>query len=727
MTTVQETLSEAQTDRLLKKVFKSLLIERDFESSLEEILSLVEDAFPGCRVNISTINDEGVVRVLKALNPKQHKLHDLRPNPAHSVAPANDRHQALVLNDLDSPHLPREIVPQDDENPVRSGMAVPLLLSEKLNGLLWIYDSKPRLWSPCEVTAIEEIAQALEGLYRHREHQSEKERMRTALLDSEQRMRLVADTIDQVLWVSDPAVESLLFVSPAYATRWGFSTEEACKDPSNFLAPIHDDDRPAVKEGRRAPSADGCTLEYRIRRKQGDERWVREKVFPVYDDAGEISKLVGIIEDVTDQRRAQEQLTEAKLIAEHASEMKSSFLATISHEVRTPLNSVLTASDLLTEKSLGSDERALVEIVKDSGQHLLTLVNDLLDLSKLEAGQMELHVAEFDPVLLAQRVMQLFAHESAQKNVEIKLDSSARDVPRVFSDPRRVEQILINLVGNSLNHTLHGRVTLGVHFDSETSMLECWVQDTGPGLSEEALESLFKPFWNGGTAQTSPRRSGTSGLGLAICKRLLETMEGKLEAYSVENEGSIYRFWIPIHKSAPDKHDPHVDGPSAESKSSDAIAASPVASLKILLAEDNAANQRLARALLERDGHLVTCAANGVEAVEEWRKNDFDLILMDCSMPQLDGFSATRLIRQAGDAKGKVPIIALTAFAMRGDEDRCRAAGMSDYLSKPFDSRMLRKKISEWGQQRREFGADSQSGSGTSQMGSKGARAEKRE
>ncbi|HSV27959.1 MAG TPA: ATP-binding protein [Candidatus Omnitrophota bacterium] len=380
-----------------------------------------------------------------------------------------------------------------------------------------------------------------------------------------------------------------------------------------------------------------------------------------------------------EERRLRRELDEKRREAEAAAMAKSEFLAVMSHEIRTPMNGILGMARLMLDDGLPPRHRDQMETLRGSAESLLAILDDILDLSKLEAGRLEFEAVPFDLRNTVEAVVSLLGVRAAAKGLPLIAEIDPSLPAWMAGDPGRLRQVLLNLVGNAIKFTDIGSVTVrATPFVSEDGGqgVEFSVIDTGIGIDSQTQARLFQSFSQADASIS--RRFGGTGLGLAICKRLVESQGGEIGVESTPGHGS--RFWFRLGMS------PAAIPEGISSREAPLVELPP---LSILLAEDNPINQKVALGFLSRGGHTVRIASTGSEALELAAQGGFDVVLMDMQMPEMDGLEATRAIRALPRPLGSVPIVALTANAMRGDEERCRAAGMDDHVSKPIDPRLL--------------------------------------
>ena len=411
---------------------------------------------------------------------------------------------------------------------------------------------------------------------------------------------------------------------------------------------------------------------------------------PVFKDDGSPSMIVAYGLDITERVNNERQLRHAKLAAESAVRARELFLANMSHEIRTPMNAILGMSQLLAKTALVPEQDSYRQAITTSAEHLLVIINDILDLSKLEAGKMMLEEVGFTPNHLLAEVEQTLHYKAVEKGLTLITRVAPTVPPVLIGDPYRIRQVLLNLAGNAIKFTETGRVTVtcdlvGTGPDGRAAV-EFRVADTGIGIEPEFVRSLFQEFSQEDTSIT--RKYGGTGLGLSISRNLLHLMGCDVETESVKGKGTVMRFVLPLSVGTP-----------ADLLAKDALPPADhllpgLRAKRVLLVEDNRFNRQIARTFLGHAFVDVTEAENGAVAVELAQKKEFDLVLMDIQMPVMDGYAATALLRQQLGLT--VPIVALTANAIKGEREKCLNAGMDDYLTKPFREDELLRKVSRW-------------------------------
>jgi PAS domain S-box-containing protein len=431
---------------------------------------------------------------------------------------------------------------------------------------------------------------------------------------------------------------------------------------------------------------------------QKGERSFWIQILPVRGDGDEVIAAMSVSQDITERKRAEEELQVARDQALEAFRMKSEFVANMSHEVRTPLNGVIGMTELLLDTELTDEQREYSELAHTSGETLLSLVNDILDFSKIEAGKLELETTDFDLREVVDSACKLVERRALDEGITLGADVQPGVPELVRGDPTRLRQVLVNLVANAVKFTAEGSVTVRAYCADgarKSAEIRFEVTDSGIGIEREKIALLFEPFSQADSSTT--RRYGGTGLGLSISTQLVEMMDGEIGAESSPGEGSTFWFSVPFETARPRREDETPEGePEREDAARSDGARANGERPRVLVAEDNAVNRLLAVRMLEKSGYRVDVVQSGREAVDAAARTRYAAVLMDCQMPELDGYAATAEIRRREGSLRRTPIIAMTASSMEGDREACLAAGMDDYLSKPMRSGDLASTLARW-------------------------------
>lgn len=513
--------------------------------------------------------------------------------------------------------------------------------------------------------------------------------VQTIELESLRRYRNLADAIPHMVWKATPDGD-IEYYNQVWCDYTGMCLEDTMGTGWQKAINPHDM-RILMSSWQEAIArSENFETECRIRRSDGVYHWHLIKAVCEKDQEGKIIAWLGTCTDIQERKNTERKLIEAQKNAEAASQAKTQFLANMSHEIRTPLSAIMGFTELLSDPEMPEEERSMnLSIVRRNGHQLLKIVDEILDISKVEAGRLETEKTEIDLVDLLKSTESLLAVTATGKGIQFGVEIQDKIPDRVITDGTRLRQILVNMVGNAIKFTHKGEVKVlcSYRMDEEgKSFLKVAIMDTGIGVDSELSEKLFTPFLQADTSTT--RLYGGTGLGLALSRQLARALGG--EAWLEQSEpgkGSIFAFEINAEPVADSQWVREIDGLSKDSEASSVMAVrKELEGAKILLVEDAEDNQVLISHFLQRAGAVIDMANNGEEGVEKALSNDYNVVLMDIQMPYLDGYEATTKLRSAGYQK---PIIALTAHALREEREKAIRTGCNGHLTKPIDRREL--------------------------------------
>jgi PAS domain S-box-containing protein len=649
---------------------------------------------------------------------------DVNQAAIHHYGWSRDEFLAMTVSSIRAPGEAEDIEAELRQCSVSQRPSKPLRRRRKNKSDIWVelschdieaFGCAARLVMATDITAhvdaghqIQQENQQMEALIGQRTAELQK---------SETTWRGLVEALPQFVWTTaaDGAVD---YMSSQWSKYAGIPTSELLG--YGWLETIHSADHPQVETAKRAAQAgESFEFEYRIRAKDRTFRWFMARGSPLRPiENGPITQWLGTSTDIDDQKRSEERLEaaitertwalqEARDRAESAAQAKSEFLALMSHEIRTPMNGVIGMAHLLSDTPLTAVQHHYLDTIRSCGDSLLTIINDVLDFSKIDAGKMRIENVEFDLKTVLDESLELVASGAAAKNLALSLDVSGEVPFCLVGDAGRLRQILLNLLSNAVKFTAAGSISVFVSRQpapEQLVMLRISVRDTGIGLSPEQQAKLFQPFTQGDSSTT--RRFGGTGLGLSIAKRLAELMGGTVGVASHLGEGSI--FWFDVCLMSGTGKQQRAVGAAGVSRAEDHAGLQDLFAgrpFRVLLADDNITNQLVALAMLTKMGLRADAVADGAEALQALDAIPYSLVLMDVRMPNMDGLEATRRIRDAERLAPnsaslpeghRLPIIAMTASAMQGDREKCLEAGMNDYISKPVTPRALAEVLEKW-------------------------------
>ncbi len=676
-------------NRLSRAFASTLDLESLVQMITDEATALTGAAFGAFFYN--SINEQGEVYSLYTLSGVPKESFSKFPHPrATPLFSTTFQGEGIVISDdiTADPRYGRNAPYRgmpEGHLPVRSYLAVPVISrsGEVLGGLF--------LGHPDKGVFNQNAADLAEGIAAHAAIGIDNARLYEKVQHSEGRWRALAEAMPQLVWIDAPD-GACSYLSQQWETYTGIPVKDMLGYA--WLKTLHPDDVARVQEAWKAAVEDTAdyNIEYRIRRYDGEYRWFKVRGVPMRDENGKIQIWYGTCTDI-------QELMDAKVRAESASVAKSEFLANMSHEIRTPMNAVVGLTSLLEMNTDPARQKEFLRTLKMSAQQLMALINDLLDIAKLEAEKIQLECVPFTLDEILGEVISINSLAAKEKGIELRLLSeSCRPALSLLGDPLRFRQVLMNIVGNAVKFTTRGEVVLHVHCQTDESAKKAWVQinvkDTGIGISARQQETIFSKFSQADTSIT--RKYGGTGLGLSITKSLVELMGGEISVESEQGKGSEFSVKLPFALVdvllRPEACE------SAEWSETSAGEKEQNKRQRILLVEDYEANILVATTILESFGYAYEIAHNGREALEKLGRQAFDLVLMDVQMPEMDGFMATQRIRdqERGGNKPPIPIIGMTAHALQGDREKCIAAGMDDYIPKPFQPYEVKEKIQQY-------------------------------
>ncbi len=671
-------------NRLGRALASTLDLHELVQFSTDEATKLTNAAFGAFFYNVT--NSQGESYMLYTLSGVPREAFSRFPMPRNTkvFSPTFAGEGTVRVDDITKDpryghSAPYHGMPQG-HLPVRSYLAVPVISrsGEVLGGLFFGH--------PDTGIFTAKAARLAEGIAAQAAVSIDNARLYEKIRNSEQRWRTLTEAMPQLVWITktDGVCEFL-------SSQWEQYTGAPVKELLGYrwLEYLHPEDRERTAEAWRNAIAGKAAydIEYRIRRHDGIYRWFKTRGVPMKDHEGNILNWYGTCTDIQDTAEAREQ-------AEAASRAKSEFLANMSHEIRTPMNAVVGLANLL-ESTINKPARQLefIRTLKLSAQQLMDLINDVLDIAKLESRQIELEEVPFTFSEVISEIISILAVKAKEKNIELINDQHCDMHTRLIGDPLRLRQILMNLIGNAIKFTEKGSVTVRSHCEKHEreNRMDVIIEviDTGIGIAQEQREHIFNKFTQADSSIT--RKYGGTGLGLSISKSLIELMSGTITVEGAPGEGSTFRITVslPIAENSALKNQvtsnylrPASEEEEAKNKH-----------FRILLVEDYQANVLVATSLLDAFGYPYDLAQTGKEALQKLSDAHFDLVLMDVQMPVMDGFQATRLIREHEKQTGNtpIPIIGMTAHALTGDREKCLRAGMDEYISKPFQPEELKE------------------------------------
>ena len=514
---------------------------------------------------------------------------------------------------------------------------------------------------------------------------TERKNVEESLRINEEKYRNIIATMNLGLVEVDND-ELITFANNTFCEMSGYTLNELLNKNASLLLTKGDKENIFKEKQKLRKSGIADAYQVKLLNKKKEEKWWLISGAPRYNDKGKLVGSIGIYLDITDQKKQEAELIEARKNAENLAHTQEVFLANMSHEIRTPMNAIMGMTNQLLKTNLATEQLFFLDVIHSASENLLVIINDILDLSKIEAGKLNIENIGFEPKDSVNRVIQVLAHKAEEKGLTLHSSYFDANISSVLiGDPYRLNQVLLNLISNAIKFTEKGSIDLTFKLlnDSYTAQLiQIEVIDTGVGMDDSYLKHLFDKFSQ--ESGSVSRRYGGTGLGMSICKDLVKLMNGEIYAKSKKNEGTRITCILKLKKGC---YEDLVEKAKVQFRPDF------LKDKQILVTDDNELNRLVASIILQNYGAQVTESANGSNSIELIKKQSFDVVLMDIQMPGINGFDATRAIRKSGY---NYPVIALTAQAIKGEREKCIAAGMDDYITKPINEEEFLSMLDKW-------------------------------